>query len=115
MTEVTLAHQAQDMQELINQIISCREEIAQVSALRKDLINQAEELQLKCKSLEDEMTKSLKLLNHCLITGEDMTTVKLTKNTSQLELDSTEQILMEEIGRIKKRFAHTPFWKSEQW
>ena len=85
MTLTDQAHNVQDLQELIKQMVELREEIKLVEVNKQ----RAQEVMNACSTqllgLKSQMKEARKLLDHCLETGEDVTAVRLTKTMSELK------------------------------
>lgn len=92
MTDTT--PEVEDLSGLVAQIVQLREQIKQVEAQKQQAQEQMNACSTQLLGLKNEMKDARKLLDHCLTTGEDVTSVKLTKTVSELNL--TKSILLED-------------------
>jgi len=99
------AHQVQDLQDLVKQIVQLREQMNQVEEQKQRAQEQLNALSTQLLSLKGEMREARNLLDHCLDTGEDVTAVKLTK--TQREIAPRKQMLTETDLNMMDRYERT--------
>lgn len=99
------AHEVQDMQDLVKQIVHLREQMQQVEEQKQRAQEQVNALSTQLLSLKAQMKEARNLLDHCLDTGEDVTAVKLTKTVS--ELKPTRSLLIEKDFNMLDRYERT--------
>jgi hypothetical protein len=92
------APEVEDLTGLVSQIVQLREQIKVVEAQKLQAQEQVNTCTTQLLGLKNEMKDARKLLDHCLTTGEDVTSVKLTKTVSELQL--TKRILMEDEDQM---------------
>jgi predicted nucleic acid-binding Zn-ribbon protein len=115
MTDDNHAHQVQDLQELVSQIVHLREQMKQVEADKQRAQEQVNACSTQLLGLKSQMKETRNLLDHCLDTGEDVTAVKLTKTIQEITprkkmltetdwdmLDKYERTYMNTLGRTFK-------------
>lgn len=77
-------HEIEDLQELVKQIVQLRTQYKQVEELRQQAQAQVNAHATQLLSIKKQITHMRDLLDHCLDTGEDVTTVKLTKSVAEI-------------------------------
>jgi len=92
MTEPT-SPEVEDLSGLVSQIVQLRELMKQVEVEKQQAQAQVNACTTQLLGLKSQMTQARNLLDHCLDTGEDVTSVKLTKTVS--ELTQTRKTLLE--------------------
>jgi septal ring factor EnvC (AmiA/AmiB activator) len=95
----------QDLQELVKQIVELREQMKQVEADQQRAQEQVNACSTRLLGLKSQMREARNLLDHCLDTGEDVTTVKLTKTIS--ELSPRKQMLTESNLDMLDKYQRT--------
>lgn len=105
MTQHDHAHEVQDLQDLVKQIVHLREQMTHVEADKQRAQEQVNALSTQLLSLKSQMREARNLLDHCLDTGEDVTTVKLTKTVS--ELSPRKKMLTESDLNMMDRYERT--------
>jgi septal ring factor EnvC (AmiA/AmiB activator) len=105
MTQHDHEHEVQDLQDLVKQIVYLREQMTQVEADKQRAQEQLNACSTQLLGLKNQMREARNLLDHCLDTGEDVTTVKLTKTVS--ELKPTRSLLIENDFNMLDRYERT--------
>ena len=97
--------EVQDLTELVAQIVQLREHLKQVEADKQQAQAQVNTCTTQLLDLKKQMRDARKLLDHCLDTGEDVTSVKLTKTVS--ELTQTRTTLLESDYAMRDMYEKT--------
>lgn len=104
-------HQIEDLTGLVAQIVEMKASQRNLEAQKNLLQQQVNEITTQIMRINKEIREQRKLLDHCLDTGEDLTTVKLTKDSDELDakglLMTSKSILMEDM----KKYSNT--WHPE--
>jgi len=95
MTKTPDPSHIEDLNDLIKQIVELRNTIDSIKQEKQQAQQMVNAFEAQIAELNTQMTHARDVLDHCLITGDDPTVVKLTKTHKEIKSDKQKKLLME--------------------
>lgn len=92
----------------VQQMIQMRTSIEQLKSRKSELMNEVNGISLELLAAEKQFKEHKKVLDHCLLTGDDPVQVRLTMNTKELRSEPADRtnVMYELDNLFKDKYDH---------